>query len=117
MSLFGSDAWDCGRSCYFERWVLPGRIAAQIGDSFQKHPAVTDWTYTYFLQVFLREAREDLLVYLVLAECRLISFEAQAPQPTSDIHGGAPASLSTTLIETAPFRVAPSATAAAQRVG
>ena len=30
-------------------------------------------------------------IYLVLAECRLVVFEAELPQPTSHIHGGAPA--------------------------
>jgi hypothetical protein len=32
-----------------------------------------------------------LLAYLVLAECCLILSEVKAPQPTSDIHPGAPA--------------------------
>src|SRR4029077_9631492 len=33
-----------------------------------------------------RKVRPDHLVDLVLAECCLVSFEAQAPQPTTDIH-------------------------------
>jgi len=36
------------------------------------------------LQVLVREARKNRLVYLVLAECRLILAEAQAPQPDHD---------------------------------
>jgi hypothetical protein len=51
---------------------------------------VTDRTNADFLQVLLCEAREDPLVYLVVAERSLVSFEAQAPQPNHDIHGGAP---------------------------
>ena len=31
---------------------------------------------------------KDRLVYLVLAECRLILSEAQAPQPDHDVHDG-----------------------------
>jgi hypothetical protein len=50
---------------------------------------VTDWANADFLQVLLREAREDPLAYLILAECRLVMFEAKAPQPNHDVHGGA----------------------------
>ena len=34
-----------------------------------------------FFQVLLRQARKDPFIYLVVAECRLILPEAQAPQP------------------------------------
>jgi hypothetical protein len=40
-------------------------------------------------QVLGRQARKDPLANLVLAECGLIPFEAQAPQPTHKVHGGA----------------------------
>ena len=43
--------------------------------------------------VFRRQVRQDLLVDRVLAECRLLLPEAKAPQPTSDVHGGAPVRL------------------------
>ena len=43
---------------------------------------MTDRTNADFLQVLQREAEKDPLIYLVLAERRLIPFEAQAPQPT-----------------------------------
>ena len=36
----------------------------------------------------MRQARKNRLVYLVLAECRLIFPEAQAPQPDNDVHDG-----------------------------
>ena len=42
------------------------------------------------LQVFRRQARKNRFVNLVLAERSLISFEAKAPQPTSEVHNGAP---------------------------
>ena len=36
------------------------------------------------------EAREDPLVDLIVAECPLVFFEAQAPQPDHNVHDGAP---------------------------
>src|ERR1700736_459194 len=36
------------------------------------------------------ELREDLGVDVVFAECRLVPFKAEAPQPPSDLHGQAP---------------------------
>ena len=38
------------------------------------------------LQVLFRQAWKNRLVYLIFAECRLILFEAKAPQPTPDVH-------------------------------
>jgi hypothetical protein len=46
-----------------------------------------------FPQVLRRQARQDRVVDLILAECRLMLFEAKPPQPTSDVHGGAPVRL------------------------
>ena len=43
-----------------------------------------------FLQVLVRQARENRLIYLVVAECRLVLPEAQAPQPDHNVHDGAP---------------------------
>jgi rubredoxin len=43
-----------------------------------------------FLQVLLCQVREDPLVDFVVAECRLVFFEAQAPQPDHDVHDGTP---------------------------
>ena len=44
------------------------------------------------LQVLGRQVREDRLVNVVIAECRLILPEAQAPQPDHNVHDGAPQS-------------------------
>ena len=44
------------------------------------------------LEGLVRQARKNRLVYLVLAECRLILPEAQAPQPDHNVHDEAPAS-------------------------
>ena len=45
---------------------------------------------TKLLQVLVRQARENRLVYVILAENRLVLAEAQAPQPDHDVHDGAP---------------------------
>jgi hypothetical protein len=50
---------------------------------------MTNGTDADFLQVLLGEAREDPLVDLVVAECCLVFFEAQAPQPDHNVHDGA----------------------------
>ena len=44
------------------------------------------------LQVLVRQARENRLVYVILAEDRLVLAEAQAPQPDHNVHDGAPQS-------------------------
>ena len=36
------------------------------------------------------KARQERFVNLIVAECRLIPFEAEAPQPSSNIHHRAP---------------------------
>ena len=45
---------------------------------------------TKLLQVLVRQARENRLVYVILAEDRLVLREAQAPQPDHDVHDGRP---------------------------
>ena len=52
---------------------------------------MADRTNANFLQVLQREAREDPLAYLVLAECPLVLFETHAPQPNRDVHDASPA--------------------------
>jgi len=42
------------------------------------------------LQVLVRQARENRLVYIILAEDRLILPEAKAPQPDHNVHEGDP---------------------------
>src|SRR6516162_10150181 len=43
-------------------------------------------TDAQILQVVCRQGRQDRLVDLIFAECRLVPFEAKAPQPTPDVH-------------------------------
>src|SRR5262249_32028954 len=66
------------------------RVATQYSDSIEQLEPVTDCSDAELLQDLVRQAREDRLVNLILAECRLILPEAQAPQPDHDVHDGAP---------------------------
>jgi hypothetical protein len=50
---------------------------------------MTDGTDADFLQVLLCQIREDPLVDFVVAECLLVFFEAQAPQPDNHVHDDA----------------------------
>src|SRR6478736_4859265 len=49
---------------------------------------MSDKSDAKILQVLSRQPRQDRVVDLILAEGRLILFEAKLPQPTSDVHGG-----------------------------
>ena len=62
------------------------RRAAMASSSFTAVPERRD---AKLLQVLVRQARKDRLVYLILAECRLVLPEAQAPQPDHNVHDGA----------------------------
>src|SRR5262249_50251893 len=52
---------------------------------------------THLAEMILREIVQDVGVDRVLAEYRLILFEAKAPQPTSNVHDGALTSARRTL--------------------
>jgi hypothetical protein len=68
------------------RWYFRVCIRAQSRDGVEKLPAMPDNTDPQILQVVCRQGRQDCLVNLIFAECRLIFFEAKAPQPTPDVH-------------------------------
>jgi hypothetical protein len=40
-------------------------------------------------RVLVRQARKNRLVYVILAECSPVPFEAKAPQPNQYVHDGA----------------------------
>src|SRR5262249_30243506 len=77
-----------------DRWSSLGwrcfqtRIGAQPGDGVEQLTAVPDNIYAKGLQILCPQAREDCVVDLVLAECRLILSEAKAPQPIAEVHAG-----------------------------
>ena len=62
------------------------RRAAMASSSFTRCPS--EATPSSF-RCLVRQARENRLVYLILAEDRLVLPEAQAPQPDHNVHDGA----------------------------
>jgi len=56
------------------------RIGVQRSYSFEEDAAVADSTNAYLFQVLQRQVRNDTLINVVLAESRLIPFEAKAPR-------------------------------------
>ena len=62
------------------------RRAAMASSSFTRCP--NDATPSSFRSL-VRQARENRLVYVILAEDRLVLTEAQAPQPDHNVHDGA----------------------------
>jgi hypothetical protein len=81
----------CGVCAIIPGWrCFRARVSALSGDGVEQLTAVPDNNYAKILQVLRRQARQDRVVDLVLAECRLVPFEAKAPQPTPEIHDGAP---------------------------
>jgi hypothetical protein len=76
-----------GRGVNGGRFTAP--VVTQSGNGIEEYPAMTNGTDTDFLQVLLCQVREDPLVDLVVAECLLVFFEAQAPQPDNHVHDDA----------------------------
>jgi hypothetical protein len=71
------------------RWVpMTAKVRARQSsnriEQFQPVPKCCD---AKLLQVLMRQARKNRLIYLVFAECRLLP-EAQAPRPHHDAHDG-----------------------------
>ena len=65
------------------------RVTTQRSDGIEQLEPVPDCCDAKLLQGLVRQARKDRLVYLILAERRLVPFEAKAPQPTSEVHDDA----------------------------
>src|SRR5262245_6511395 len=82
----GACATRCG--CCIDGCRAGVRLGLQSGDGIKQLEPVTDRGDAKLLQSLMREAREKRLVYLILAECRLIPSEAQAPQPDHNVHDG-----------------------------
>src|SRR4030095_14687226 len=64
-------------------------VSAQGGDGIEQLAAVPDNIYAKILQVLRCQVRQERVIDAVLAECSLILSEAKAPQPISEVHGGA----------------------------
>jgi hypothetical protein len=61
-------------------------IGAESSDGIQQLHTVSKRGDAKLLQVLVRQARENRLVYVILAEDRLVLAEAKAPQPDHDVH-------------------------------
>jgi hypothetical protein len=62
---------------------LHARVVTKSGNGIEQFEPVTDCSDAKLLQDLVRQARQDRLVNLILAECRLILSEAQAPSQTT----------------------------------
>src|SRR5215471_12526815 len=82
-------AWDarCGRCLDGGR--LTTVVFTQSSDGVQQLHTVPNRGNAKLLQGLVRQSRKNRLVYVILAECRLILPEAQAPQPDHNVHDGA----------------------------
>ena len=58
----------------------------------QQLAAMPERRYAKLLQILLRQARKNRLVYFILAKRGLVLPEAQAPQPDHDVHDRRPQS-------------------------
>src|SRR6516225_289726 len=72
-------------------------LAAQRGDCFEQFAAVAPQHHAEILQILRRELGQGLLVDLMIAECDLVSIEAEAPQPDSYVHQAPLSSSSSTF--------------------
>ena len=83
-----ADAVDCRRCRRVARLAFASaRSAAMASSSLRRCPRAP--TPSSFRSSAVRLGR-TVLVNLVLAECRLIPFEAKAPQPNPDVHVASP---------------------------
>jgi hypothetical protein len=58
---------------------------AQCRDGVEDYPAMTNRANADFLQILLRQLRQDALADLVLAKASLILSKAKASEPVADI--------------------------------
>ena len=82
-------AWGTRRGRCVNGRRLAARVVTQSSDGIEQLHAVPERRDAKLLQVLCRQARKNRLVYLILAEGRLILPEAKAPQPDHNVHDGA----------------------------
>jgi hypothetical protein len=93
VAALGAVFWMCAWGTRRGRCVNGGRLAARLvmqgSDGIQQLHAVSKRRDAKLLQVLVRQTRENRLVYVILAEDRLVLAEAKAPQPDHNVHEGA----------------------------
>src|ERR1700747_956048 len=97
-AVLGTCAWGTRRGRCVSGSRGGTRIATKSGNGTEEHPAMANGTDADFLQVLLCQVREDPLVDFVIAECRLVFFEAQVPQPDHNVHDGRPSIMVANII-------------------
>jgi hypothetical protein len=85
-AVFGRGVRNRGRCRYVSGRRLGGPISTQRSNGIQQLHTVPKRRDTQLLQVLVRQARENRLIYVILAEDHLVLPEAQAPQPNHDVH-------------------------------
>src|SRR6202030_2382763 len=70
-------------------WRLAACVAGLRGDGRQHLHTVPNRGDAKLLQGLVRQTRKNRLVYVILAEGRLVPPEAEAPQPDHNVHDGA----------------------------
>ena len=88
-AVFWMCAWDTRRGRCVNKGRPTARVITQSGNGVEQLHPVPECRDAKLLQVLFRQARKNRLVYLILAECRLVLPEAQAPQPDHNVHDGA----------------------------
>ena len=88
-AVFWRGAWGTRRGRCVNGGRLAARVVTQSSDGIEQLHAMPECGDAKLLQVLCRQARKNRLVYLILAECRLVLPEAQAPQPDHNVHEGA----------------------------
>src|ERR1700739_3094379 len=83
-------AWGTRRGRCVNGWRLAARLVTQGSHRVQQLHAVPKRGDTKLLQVLVRQAWENRLVYVILAEDRLVLPEAKAPQPDHNVHDSTP---------------------------
>jgi hypothetical protein len=92
-AIFGTCAWGTRPVGCVNGGRLAARVVTQSSDGIEELHTVTKRGDTKLLQGLVRQARKNRLVYLILAECRLILPETQASQPDHNVHDGAHSAL------------------------
>src|SRR5690349_11693958 len=82
-AVFGTCARRRGRC--FNRGRL-ARLATQSSDGIEQFQPVPNCCDPKLLQGLVRQARQNRLVYFIVAESRLVLPETEAPKPDHDVH-------------------------------
>ena len=92
-AVFWMCAWGTRRCRCANGWRLAARVATQGSDSIQQLHTVPKRATPSSFRFSCVRLRKNRLVYVILAEYRLVLPEAKAPQPDHNIHCPRPQSM------------------------